>query len=162
MFTILKPIKEFYFKITWLVKVRYYYHFLNTFEKKKRKKIFFKFFQYNSTLIRLLVLGRVIFVLQVMQQLDHEVLFLGQLHVDFELVLLEDGTLVGDLGIERLEVIENGQVFQVRDDLAQRLGRLDDVGGADLDLERVHVGLAHLAYVVVVISLKWRNSLYRL
>ena len=97
-----------------------------------------------------------------MQQLDHEVLFLGQLHVDFELVLLEDGTLVGDLGIERLEVIENGQVFQVRDDLAQQLGRLDDVGGADLDLERVHVGLAYLAYVVVVISLKWKKSLYRL
>lgn len=74
-------------------------------------------------------------MLQVVQQLDEHVLFDGQLTIDLELALLEHLALVRDLRIQRLEVVENGEVLQIRDDLAQRLGRFDDIRGSDLDLE---------------------------
>lgn len=58
-------------------------------------------------------------MLQVVQQLDEHVLFDGQLTIDLELVLLEHLALVRDLRIQGLEVVENGEVLQVRDGLAQ-------------------------------------------
>ena len=83
-------------------------------------------------------------MLQVAQQLYQNVLGVHELAIDVRFLLLQEAALLRYLSVYGLEVVENGEILEVEDDLAQGLGGLDDAGRSDLYLERLHFRLAGL------------------
>ena len=61
-------------------------------------------------------------MLEIAKQLDQDVLGVHELTIDLGLFLLQKVALLRYLRVDRLEVVEYGQIFEIEDDLAEGLG----------------------------------------
>jgi hypothetical protein len=88
------------------------------------------------------------------QHLVQDISDTQQLIIDFVLLLLQEIALIRDLRVYRLEVVQDGQVFEVGDRLVERFGRFGNVRSSDLKLEQVYLSLAGLVQAELVQILK--------